>query len=208
MVKSQFLIWLLVFILTVSFECFAQEPQDTEFLTGQGGMAMKKVVMIIAQNDFRDEELLQPKKVLEDARVTVKVASRTKAAAQGMLGASVKPDLTLQEISVQEFEAVIFVGGSGASTYWDDPLAHKIANDAYSGGKIVAAICIAPVTLAEAGLLKDRKCTVWSSEAGKLRSAGAVYTGKAVERDANIITASGPQAAVEFGKEILKALCE
>jgi len=135
---------------------------------------VRSVVMIIAQDNFRDEELLQPKQVLEKAGIVVKVASRKKAKAKGMLGASVMPDMVLEEINVQD----------------------------------LAAICIAPVTLARAGLLKGRKTTVWSSEAGKLKAAGAVYTGKSLERDGNIITASGPTAAIEFGSQLLKVLSE
>ncbi len=169
---------------------------------------MKKAVMIIAQDNFRDEELLQPKKILQDGGIIVKIASRKKTEAKGTLGARVMPDMTLQDINVQDFDAVIFVGGGGSSTYWDDPTAHKVAGDAYSANKVVAAICIAPVTLAKAGLLKGKKATVWSSEAGRLKAEGAIYTAKALEKDGNIITASGPTAATEFAKQILKALSE
>ena len=197
MVKQRFLIWWLVVALVISFYGFVQ-----------GGSAMKNVVMIIAQDNFRDEELLQPKTVLQEAGIIVKVASQTQKQAVGMLGARVMPDMTLQDINVQDFDAVIFVGGGGSSVYWDDPSAHKIANDAFSANKVIAAICIAPVTLARAGLLKGRKTTVWSSEAGKLKAAGAVYTGKSLERDGNIITASGPTAAIEFGSQLLKVLSE
>lgn len=169
---------------------------------------MKSVVMIIAQDNFRDEELLQPKRILEEGGIIVKVASRKRQEARGMLGARVMPDMTLQDIDVQDFDAVVFVGGGGSSTYWDDPLAHKISCEAYSANKIVAAICIAPVTLAKAGLLKGRRATVWSSEAESLKAEGAIYTPGALERDGNIITASGPTAADAFGKQILKAISE
>ncbi|MFH1578198.1 MAG: DJ-1/PfpI family protein [Candidatus Omnitrophota bacterium] len=167
---------------------------------------MKRAVMIIAENNFRDEELLEPKKILEDAGINVLVASLTQADSAGMLGAKVKPDMKLADINVEEFDAVIFVGGSGASIYWDNPIAHKIARDAYSANRIVAAICIAPVTLAKAGLLKGKKATVWPSEAEKIKSAGAVYTAGDVERDGFIITASGPLAASMFGEEVRNAL--
>ena len=208
MAKVMFLIGWLVFVLIMPFNSFAQAPEDAGFPEGQGGSTMKKVVMIIAQDNFRDEEFLQPKSILEKAGIIVKVASKTRQDASGMLGAKVKPDITLQEINVQEFDAVVFVGGSGASTYWDDSLAHNIASNAHSANKLVAAICIAPVTLARAGLLKGKRATVWSSEAGKLSKEGAVYTAGAVEKDGNIITASGPSAATEFSNQILKALSE
>lgn len=167
---------------------------------------MKKVAMIIAQDGFRDEELLEPKEALENAGVEVKVASTTLNYAKGMLGAKVKPDILISDINVKDFDAIVFVGGAGSSQYWDDPLAHKLAKDAVTQGKILAAICIAPVTLAKAGVLNGKRATVWSSEAGQLKAGGADYTGRPVEKDGNIITATGPAQAREFGKEILKAL--
>jgi protease I len=166
----------------------------------------KTVVMIIAQGNFRDEELLQPKQVLESNGVEVKVASTTLSEVKGMLGVKVKPDILVRDINVRDFDAIVFVGGIGAGRYWDDPIAHKLAREAFNSNRIVAAICIAPVTLARAGILKGKKATVWSSEVEKLRKKGAIITGKNVERDGNIITASGPFAAGEFGEEIFNAL--
>jgi len=166
----------------------------------------RKAVMIIAQNNFRDEELLKPKEVLEKNGVIVTVASSSLKESTGMLGAKVKPDILFTNINVADYDAVIFVGGSGASEYWDNPTAHKIANEANNAKKIVGAICIAPVTLAKAGLLKDKKATTFSSTINDIKSAGAKYTGAEVEIDGNIITASGPAAAQKFGETIVKAL--
>lgn len=167
---------------------------------------MKKVVMIISQNDFRDEELLKPKEILEKNGIAVVIASSWLNQSTGMLGAKVKPDILLADIKIAEFAAIVFIGGSGASQYWDDPLAHKLAQDAAAGGKIVAAICIAPVTLAKAGVLQGKRATVWSTDAGQIKIKGALYSSKNVEIDGNIITAGGPFAAREFGEELAKAL--
>jgi protease I len=166
----------------------------------------KKAVMIIASNNFRDEELLKPREILEKNGVTVTLASSSLKEAKGMLGAKVKPDILFTDINVADYDAVIFVGGTGADEYWDNPTAHKIANDANSAKKVVGAICIAPVTLAKAGLLKNKKATTYTSTVSDIKSAGANYTGADVERDGNIITASGPDAAKKFGETIVKAL--
>jgi protease I len=178
---------------------------------GEGGTAMqpvkgKKVVMIIAQNNFRDEELLKPREVLEKNGVLVTVASSSLKEATGMLGAKVKPSLLFTDIKVSDYDAVVFVGGSGSSEYWDNPTAHKIANDAHNAKKIVGAICIAPVTLAKAGLLKNKKATTYSSTVKDIKSLGAQYTGADVEQDVNIITASGPAVAQKFGEALVNAL--
>ncbi len=180
---------------------------------GKGESAMqsvkgKKAVMIIAQSNFRDEELLKPKEVLEKNGVTVTIASSSLKEATGMLGAKAKPEILFTNINVADYDAVIFVGGSGASEYWDNATAHKIANDAHNAGKIVGAICIAPVTLAKAGLLANKKSTTYSSTVNDVKSAGTKYTGADVERDGNIITASGPAAAQKFGETLVRALGE
>ncbi len=168
---------------------------------------MKKAVIIIAKQDFRDEELLEPKKILEDNGIEVKVASTILGEVKGVLGAKVKTDLLVKDIKVSDLDVLIFVGGAGAQQYWNDPLAHKLAQDTLKdANKILAAICIAPVTLAKAGVLKNKKATVWSSESGQLQSAGVNYTGNDVEKDGNIITAAGPFAAKKFGEEIVKVL--
>ena len=167
---------------------------------------VKSVVMIIASKNFRDEEYSVPRKILERAGYKVVVASSSTRAAKGMLGLVVKPDIPLNRVKVNAYDAIIFVGGTGAKEYWDNSTAHQIAKQAAKYRKILGAICIAPVTLAKAGVLKGVKATVWSSEANQLKAAGAVYTGKAVTRDGNIITANGPGAAKEFGETILKAL--
>lgn len=119
-----------------------------------------RVVMIIAHRNFRDEELQEPKTILEEEGIRVIIASSSKDTATGMLGAIVKPDILISEIKIEEYNAIIFVGGSGASQYWNDPSAHRIAQEALSQGKILGAICIAPVILANAGVLENRRATV------------------------------------------------
>jgi len=201
--KKRFLVtWLMFssFILSCILNTNVRGESAMQFAKG------KKAVMLIAQNNFRDEELLKPKEVLEKNGVIVTVASSSLKESTGMLGAKVKPDILFTNINVADYDAVIFVGGSGASEYWDNPTAHKIANEANNAKKIVGAICIAPVTLAKAGLLKDKKATTFSSTINDIKSAGAKYTGAEVEIDGNIITASGPAAAQKFGETIVKAL--
>ena len=167
---------------------------------------VKKAVLIIAHEGFRDEEFLEPKKVLEDGGVMVTVASSFLGTATGMLGAKAEPDILLEDVKAEDYDAVVFIGGSGASEYWNNTTAHSIAREALEKGKLLGAICIAPVTFGNAGLLKGRKATVFQSEVDKIKARGAIYTGVAVERDGNIITGQGPAFAREFGKALLSAM--
>jgi protease I len=162
--------------------------------------------MIIAPENFRDEELLHTKEELERAGVKVTVAS-TRTAARGLLGARVTPDIKLEQAGVDDYGAVVFVGGPGASIYFNDKRALSIASEAFEKGKKTCAICIAPTILANAGVLKGKRATVWDGEyVRRIESKGATYTGKSVEVDGNIITANGPGAAREFGRTIAREL--
>ena len=171
-------------------------------------MRDKKVVMIIASQNFRDEELLEPKAIIESVGNDVTVASSSLSQSVGMLGAKVKPDITIKDINVNDYDAIIFIGGSGASEFWQDATAHKIVHDTIDKGKILGAICIAPVILAKAGVLKGKKATVWQSEKGRLTAEGSTYTGAPVEIDGKIITANGPTSARAFGNALLRALSD
>ncbi len=167
---------------------------------------MKSVVMVIAHKGFRDEELLEPKEVLEKNNIRVKVASTELSQAQGKLGALIKPDILFKDINLADFDALVFIGGPGSVEYWDDPLAHKLLKDAVLSGKVVAGICAASVTLAKAGILKGKRATVFSGDSKELINNGVNYTAAPLEIDGNIITADGPRAARAFGEEIVKAL--
>jgi protease I len=162
----------------------------------------KTAIFVIAQNNFRDEELLKPKEVLTRRGVTVKIASRTRNKALGKLGTEIQPDLALVEIKADTFDAIIFVGGSGASEYLVDPQVHQLANDFNRLKKIIGGICLGPSILANAGILIGKTVTAFPSQEQNLRDKGADYTGMQVEIDGNIVTAKDPTAAQEFGEKL------
>lgn len=167
---------------------------------------MKNVLFIIASKNFRDEEFEKPYNILSKI-ANVTIASSSKKDAIGMLGKIVKPNITIEEVNVEKFDAIIFVGGSGAKEYFENKIAHEIARKANEKNKILGAICIAPVILARAGVLNGKKATVWNGEfVNELENNGAIYTGKEIEIDGNIITANGPNVAEKFGKEIERML--
>ncbi len=159
--------------------------------------------MIIASSNFRDEEFKVPKDIFEKNGYSVTVASGSLSESVGMLGMKVRPDITLDKVNVDKFDAVVFVGGNGSAEYFTNVLAQKIAKDAFAKDKTLAAICLAPNILANAGLLKCKKATCNDSE--NLIKQGAYYTGKPVEQDGKIITGIGPDASKEFAETILRS---
>lgn len=174
-------------------------------------MSGKKILMVVAPKDFRDEELLKPKEIFEKTGAQVTVASRGVSTARGIMGAEVPVDADISSVSAEDFHAVVFVGGGGAQVYFNDESALSLAREFYNKGKVTSAICIAPAILANAGVLKGKKATVWSSMTSKqqvnqLKAGGAQYTGDKVTVDGKIVTGNGPEAAEEFANKILDAL--
>ncbi|NQU82801.1 MAG: DJ-1/PfpI family protein, partial [Parcubacteria group bacterium] len=101
--------------------------------------------------------------------------------------------------------------GSGAMKDLDNKDVYKIAQQAIDKDKLVGAICIASAILANAGVLKGKKATVWSSNMDKsavklLEKGGADYKEDAVVIDGKIITANGPEQARRFAETMLSML--
>ncbi len=165
-----------------------------------------KAVLIIAKEIFRDEELFDTQKALEQEGVSTTVASSVVGTCKGKLGATAKSTVLVKDLAAEDYDAVIFVGGSGAMQYYDDTAALSLAKQADQKCKVIAAICIAPRILANAGLLEGKTATCYVSEAEAIQQLGANYTGNDVEQDGKTITANGPHAAYDFGKTIARKL--
>ena len=167
--------------------------------------------MIIAHRDFRDEEYFIPKRILMSRNFEIITASDANDKAIGMHGGEAKIDVAIANLMVDDFDAVLFVGGAGASDYFDNAVFHRVAKETLEKNKILAAICVAPMILAKAGVLKGKKATVWSSPMNKnpikvLEENGAIYQDETVVRDGNIITANGPLASDQWAQAILDVL--
>lgn len=170
------------------------------------GQMPKKAVLIIASRNFRDEELFETKVAIAQAGVETVVASTKTGFVTGMLGGKTEANILVSDIVVDDYDAIVFIGGSGAKEYFNDPVALNIARQAAAKGKVLAAICIAPSVLANAGVLEGVKATSFSSERVNLQQAGALFSGTAVEQDGLIITGSGPAASGLFAKTVANML--
>lgn len=199
--KQALALFLILIILFSSYSC-----------SGGGKMEKlkgKKIVMIIAPENFRDEEYQIPKEIFESYGISVTTASIRTGKAKGMLGAEVNLEYTILDLRPSDFDAVVVVGGVGSREYlWNSPEVINFVKKAYELEKIVAAICLSPVVLAKSGILRDKKATVYPDREAieLLKENGANYTGKGVEVDGRIVTGNGPKMAKHFAEEIVKLL--
>src|SRR5690349_20830145 len=121
---------------------------------------MARVLFVVPPTQFRDEELFDPKAELEQAGHEVGIASSTLGTCTGMNGGSTEATETLTSSHPEEWDAVVFVGGTGVRAFFSDKNATRLAKAFYGAGKLTTAISSAPVILANAGLLDGRRATV------------------------------------------------
>lgn len=171
----------------------------------------KKVLFVICQENYRDEELADPREEVAAAGAAVELAAREKAPAKGMLGAVETPGVRIRDAKARDYDAVVAVGGRGTPEHlWNDEDLHRLLREAKEAGKVVGGICLSGATLAVAGVLKGVEATCYVTDASKREMAkgGAIFVEKPVVVSGRIVTANGPLAAREFGKALVSALSE
>ena len=167
----------------------------------------RKILMVIAPEDFRDEEYQVPREIFETEGFEVTVASSRLGTAQGSRGMTTKVDCLLDGVRASDYDAVVSVGGKGSWDYFENPEAQRLAQEtAGSSRTLLCAICSAPGILAKAGVLAGKRVTSFQRETGLLKEKGAFFTGKEVETDGRLITGNGPAAAEAFARSIVAAL--
>ncbi len=183
--------------------CSGPEAGKSASAAGTPSLKGMKVLIVAAPKNFRDEEVLVPRRWLGDCGADVEVVSTVAGEIVGMKGTRLTVKKTLKDVDAASYDAVLFAGGAGARALWNDPTCHQAARKAYEAGSVVGAICIAPVILAKAGLLTGKKATVFPGFEGALRKAGAVpVKGHVVVSGGRIVTADGPSAALEYAKTV------
>ncbi len=169
---------------------------------------MSKALFIIAQNNFRDEELQKPLAMLKDAGHKCTIASIEKGGCKGMLGLEIDTDIAVRDASADDYDVFIVVGGSGSPGLAGYPEVLSLLRDAKRKNKRLASICLATMVLARAGVIAGKKATVYKTDASlkALKDGKVNFIDKAVVVDENLVTANGPAAAEEFGRKILEML--
>ena len=170
---------------------------------------MSRILSVIAEKGFRDEEFAVPYGILKDAGHRVDVASTSPGDAVGKLGMRVKPDLTVDRAEPDHYSAVLVSGGPTTPVYiWPNEHLHRILLKVYEKGGAVAAICLAPAVLARVGLLKGRKATIFRTPDSikEMSAGGCTLLSDHVVVEGRIVTADGPDAARQFGEAVLKLI--
>jgi protease I len=172
---------------------------------------MPQRVMIIATDGFEQSELEKPKAALEDAGFETVVASLNDGEIKGWdqkdWGRPVKVDLTVEEVSADDYDALLLPGGQmNPDILRMNDRVVQLVKDFDTAGKPIAAICHGPWLLVEAGIVDGRTVTSWPSVRTDLRNAGANVVDQEVATDGNLITSRKPDDIPAFSKALIGAL--
>lgn len=170
-------------------------------------------VAILATNGFEQSELFEPKKALENAGAEVKIVSLEKGEIKGWdkkdWGKKIAVDLTVDEAQAADFDALQLPGGvMNPDKLRMNEKAVAFVKAFFDAGKPVGAICHAPWTLIEAGVVNGKTLTSWASLKTDLENAGARWVDQKVVVDNGLVTSRNPDDLPAFNEKIIEEFAE
>jgi protease I len=165
-------------------------------------------VLIVATDGFEEWELFGPRQILQKRGAEVVLASLKLDPIQATIhddpGKTIRPDLTVDDVNAEDFDALILPGGVRNP---DTLRLHGNVIElikAFAGqDKPIGAICHGPWLLVEADLLRGRTATSWPSIRTDLRNAGANVVDEAAVTDGNIVTSRNPDDVEAFTDAVI-----
>ena len=168
---------------------------------------MKKVLILLAEG-FEEIEALGTADILRRMGVEVVLAAMKKETVSGSHNIAVTADAVFDKVDKSEFDAVVLPGGlPGSLNLYNDDRVIDILHEFAAENKVTAAICAAPMVLDKAGLLENRKFTMYPAE----DLYKYLRDNKRPERDmfvadGKVITGKGPGATAYFAAAVAGAL--
>jgi putative intracellular protease/amidase len=156
-------------------------------------------------------------RVFDSNGVSFQIAATTAGPAKpywNSEGPTVAAHLRLADVRVQDYRAVVFLGGAIEEYTEGDgaEAARSVISQAQSGGLLLASLCRGTEVLAAAGALDGKRAAKSDyfpkPKLRELMSSGARWMEEPLVRDGRVITASDYRIAERFGDALVLALRE
>ncbi len=162
---------------------------------------MKRVLCIL-EKGFEEIETVAPVDLLRRASVEVVMAGVSSSEVVGRSGIRVCADARFEDVNVRDFDVLFLPGGPAVMELRKNTKVLDLIRHYTAEGKIIAAICAAPLLLKDAGILDGKVFTAHYSTQAELPTS----SGERVVEDGNIITSRGAGTAVDFGLALIAKL--
>jgi protease I len=171
----------------------------------------RKVAFLVAAEGIERVELTDPWAAVADAGFEPVLVSPESGEVQTFnhldRAETQKVDVTVGEADADDYAALVLPGGvANPDALRLDEQAVAFTQKFLGSGRPVAAICHAPWTLVEAGVLDGRRLTSWPSLRTDITNAGGTWTDEKVVVDGNLITSRNPDDLPAFISALLEAL--
>jgi protease I len=172
----------------------------------------KKIAILVADG-FEQIELTGPREALEAAGASIEIVSPADKEVQGWNHdekADMFPvDMPLTRARSDDYDALLLPGGvRNPDQLRQITRALEFVDGFFATGKPVAAICHAPWTLIDAGVVDGRKITSWPSLKTDLRNAGAEWVDREVVVDKGLVSSRKPADIPAFNKKMIEIFAE
>ena len=179
-----------------------------------GIMEGRTVAILCAPEGTEQIELSSPRQALEQADATTHLVSTTDGKIQAFQhldrGDLFPVDAVVSQVSADDYDALLLPGGvANPDLLRQDEDAVAFVRAFFEAGKPVGAICHAPWTLIEAGVVEGRRLTSFPSLRTDLRNAGATWVDEPlVVCDAGtnvLVTSRVPDDLEAFDEQIVES---
>ncbi len=145
--------------------------------------------------------------LLRRAGIRVVTAGLDEHPVRGSRGTVLAPDTTLDQALHQAFDMIALPGGQpGANNLNADARIHTLLKKMAAQNQYTAAICAAPLVLANAGLLHGKHATSFPGVLDKMNLPDVTLVTAAVVQDGKVITSRGPGTAMDFALTLIDVL--
>ena len=166
-----------------------------------------KRIAILAEDTYQELELWYPLLRMREAGAEVVVVGMPGVAEyHSKLGYPVTVDVTADEVSADELDAVIVPGGYAPDRMRRHQPMLDLVRSVFERGGVVATICHAAWVPISAGIMKGKRATSVSAIKDDVINAGATYVDEEVVQDGNLITSRVPDDLPVFCRTIIAAL--
>ena len=121
-------------------------------------------------------------------------------------GYQVESHLTFEEVKVDEYEAILIIGGRAPEYLRNNQRLLSIIKEFRERSKWIFAICHGIQVLISAGLAKGACLTAYEHIRYEIEAGGGTYSTKQAVRDGRIVTAQTWQSHPEFYREVFACL--
>ena len=172
-----------------------------------------KRIAILVADGFKQVELTEPKKALEEAGARAEIVSPAKEKVKGWLqaewGDEFPVDVPLDRADAAQYDGLVLPGGvMSPDKLRHDKKALHFVRAFFQAGKPVAAICHGPWTLIDAGVVKGRRLTSYENIQADLKNAGAHWVDQEVVVDNGLVTSRKPNDLPAFNRKMIEEFAE